>query len=356
MALHGPAAGLEAVSGRHSAYPEDRAMTAANQIIPGDQRAALDTAARLALRAPSALNTQPWRWRVTDDALELRADRDRQLAASDPDGRLLMYSCGTALHHARTSLAADGYRILTERFPDPTDPDLLARVHVVGRQRPDAEAERLRDAIGRRRTDRRPFADTEVPAAALDRIRHAAENEETYLHVVRLDQLSMVAIATVNAAANELADPAYRAEVMSWTHRPRWIRDGVPPEAAVDQVPRRVPLRDHALAGGAGLRPGAGTDHGAAYCVLFGDTDDAAAWLRAGEGLSAVLLTAVAEGLSASPITDPIELTWPRQLLREVLGGVGQPYVVVRLGFPVESDAVPPVPRRAPADVIEHRP
>jgi hypothetical protein len=32
-------------------------MTAADQIIPGDQRVALDTAARHALRAPSALNT-----------------------------------------------------------------------------------------------------------------------------------------------------------------------------------------------------------------------------------------------------------------------------------------------------------
>jgi nitroreductase len=64
-------------------------MTATHDTIPGHQTAALDTAARLAMRAPSALNTQPWRWRVHGDALELRADYDRQLTAVDPEVRLL---------------------------------------------------------------------------------------------------------------------------------------------------------------------------------------------------------------------------------------------------------------------------
>lgn len=325
-------------------------------IFPGDLAAALDTAARLAMRAPSALNTQPWRWRESADGLELRADRDRRLTAVDPDGRLLLFGCGAALHHARLSLAAEGYRILTERFPDPGEPDLLARIRVVGRIPPDAEAERLRNAIPRRRTDRRPYGDIPVPAAALDRIRCAAESEGTSLHVVPLGQMPMLAIATMHAAAAELADPTYRAELTHWTHRPRWLRDGVPPEASVEQVPRRVPLRDHTLADPPGLPAGDGFDRGAAYCILFGDTDGPPAWLRAGEALSAVLLTAVAEGLAAAPISDPVEVAWPRQLLRELLAGMGQPYLVVRIGYPVHPSAVPPVPRRDPAEVIEHTP
>ncbi|MFD0821037.1 nitroreductase, partial [Micromonospora zhanjiangensis] len=44
----------------------------------------LAEAARRALRAPSVFNTQPWRWRIGPDGLELHADRDRQLAATDP--------------------------------------------------------------------------------------------------------------------------------------------------------------------------------------------------------------------------------------------------------------------------------
>jgi len=78
----------------------------------------LEAAAEAALRAPSVFNTQPWRWRVTGDALELSADPDRRLAVTDPDGRLLLISCGTALHHARTALAAAGWSATVERLPD----------------------------------------------------------------------------------------------------------------------------------------------------------------------------------------------------------------------------------------------
>src|SRR5690349_8602977 len=93
---------------------------------------ALARAALTGRKAPSILNSQPWRWRVDGRTLELRADRSRRIAALDPDARLLTVSCGVALHHARTSLAADGVRFRVECLPDPADPDLLAAVTHLG--------------------------------------------------------------------------------------------------------------------------------------------------------------------------------------------------------------------------------
>ena len=49
----------------------------------------LTRAAEVAGKAPSILNTQPWRWVVRDGVARLYADRSRQLRALDPDGRLL---------------------------------------------------------------------------------------------------------------------------------------------------------------------------------------------------------------------------------------------------------------------------
>ena len=60
--------------------------------------------------------------------LELYAVRERQLPATDPQAQLLTLSCGTALHHARVALAAEGWSATVERFPDPADPSLLARL------------------------------------------------------------------------------------------------------------------------------------------------------------------------------------------------------------------------------------
>jgi len=313
----------------------------------------LAEAAQRALRAPSAFNSQPWRWRVDAGVLELYADRTRQLAVTDPDGRLLTLSCGAALHHARVALTAARYQVDVVRFPDSNDPDLIARLRVTGPCEPTDREVALDEAIPDRRTDRRAFGEQPVPPETLARLRAVVEAEGAFLHVVRPDQMPMLAVVTAGAAASEVADPAYRDEVHHWTHRPPWTGDGVPATVAVRQAPRRVMLRDHALGGEAGLEPGGGNDRGAAYTVLFGRDDTPRSWLCAGEALSALLLTAVLEGLSAAPISDAIELAWPRRLMRDLLAGVGQPYLVVRLGVPAESDVLPSVPRRAPDEVIE---
>ncbi|BCB89783.1 Acg family FMN-binding oxidoreductase [Phytohabitans suffuscus] len=313
----------------------------------------LAEAAQRALRAPSAFNSQPWRWRVGGGVLDLYADRTRQLKVTDPDGRLLTLGCGTALHHARVALAAAGHEVEVARFPDPADPDLFATLRVTGSRAPADRDVALDGAIPDRRTDRRAFGERPVPPEALSRLRAAVEAEGAFLHVVRPDQMPMLAVATADAAAIETADPAYRYEVHHWTNRPSWTGDGVPNGVAVRQVPRRVMLRDHALDGEPGLEPGSGNDRGAAYAILFGRDDTPSSWLSAGEALSALLLTAVLEGLAAAPISDTIELAWPRRLMRDLLAGVGEPYLVIRLGVPAESAELPPVPRRAPDDVIE---
>ena len=315
--------------------------------------AALEAAARAALHAPSVFNTQPWRWRVAGETLELYADRDRALQATDPDGRLLMLSCGAALHHARVSLEAAGWTAHVERLPDGGDTDLLARITVAENGPADRRAEQMAGAITSRRTDRRAFGDRAVPEELLNELRRVVEAEGAYLHVVRRDQMPMLATSTARAADAENKDPAYLAEIARWTGRPEGSGDGVPAATAVQQVPRRVPVRDYAPGGTAGLAAGEGFDVGAAYVVVFGLTDRPAEFLRGGEALSALLLTATAEGLATAPLSDTIEVEWPRQLLRGLLADIGEPYLIVRLGYHDATTQLPEAPRRAPGDVIQ---
>jgi hypothetical protein len=283
--------------------------------------------------------------------LELRADRDRQLTSIDPDGHMLLLSCGAALHHARVSLAAAGVEPLVERLPDPADPDLLATVRCGAPLPPDETAARLRAAMPRRRTDRRPYADEPVDDAAVRDLRTAVADAGAYLHLVRPDQLPMLAIAAAQAAAAQVNDAAYRVELARWTHRPVDSGDGVPSATAVPAGPRRVPVRDFAPDGTSALTLGDGTDRGARYLLLFGASDDPADWLRGGEALSALLLTAVDLGLSAAPMSDVVEVPWPRQALRGLLADLGEPYLVVRVGY-ARAEPPPATPRRAADDAI----
>lgn len=315
--------------------------------------AVLEAAARASLQAPSVFNTQPWHWHLTDDTLELSADPARRLDVTDPDGRLSLISCGTALHHARTALAAAGHAVTVDRFPDPARPDLLARIHLGAAVPPDPEAQRMAGAISRRRTDRRAFGDRPVSEAMLTRLRRFVEFEGAYLHVVPQDQVAMLAVSTELAAGTEHDDPAYRAELDRWTSRPQWRGDGVPPATAVQPVPRRVAVRDFTPEGApAGLAPGDGTDRGAAYVIVFGTGDQPADLLSGGEAVSALLLLATAEGLATAPLSEAVEVAWPRQLLRGLLSGIGEPYLAVRLGYPASRTPLSPVPRRGPAEAI----
>ena len=103
----------------------------------------------------------------------------------------------------------------------------------------------------------------------------------------------------------------------------------------------------------AGLSAGPGVDKGAAYVVLFGTSDRRLDLLRAGEALSALLLKATAEGLATAPLSDAIEVSWPRQLLRGLLADVGEPFLVVRLGYLESDQPLPSVPRRDAGGVVE---
>lgn len=321
-------------------------------VTPAEARAALEGAARASLRAPSVFNTQPWIWHLTGDTLALLADPTRRLGVTDAEGRLLLLSCGGALQHARITLAAAGWRTEVQRLPDERRPDLLARIRVTGRAEPDPAAKELADAISRRRTDRRAFGDRKVSEDMLRRLRRLVEAEGAYLHVVPDDRVPELAISVDEAADAEYFDPAYRSELTQWTSRPAWSGDGVPSATAVQPALRRVPVRNFLPDGSAGLLAGADHDEGATFVIIFGEGDRPVDLLHGGEAMSALLLRATADGMSAAPISEAVEVAWPRRLLRGMLSGIGEPYLIVRLGYVDSPEILPVTPRRSVDEVI----
>ena len=77
------------------------------------QPADLAEAVERALRAPSVHNTQPWLWRINPRVIELHADWTRHLAATDPDRRDVLLSCGAALHHLQVALVRQPQSVMS---------------------------------------------------------------------------------------------------------------------------------------------------------------------------------------------------------------------------------------------------
>jgi nitroreductase len=166
----------------------------------------LAAAARAAGHAPSIHNTQPWRWRV-GRTLDLYADRGRQLAVTDPEGRLLTLSCGAALHHAVVALAAEGWRADVVRLPDAAEPNLLARIGAAEPIAVEPSAIRLLQTRSLRHTDRRPVTDREVDPAAVVKVELAVHTAGAALHRLDREQVIDLAGAAAHAQAVESLDP-----------------------------------------------------------------------------------------------------------------------------------------------------
>ena len=313
----------------------------------------LRMAAAQALLAPSVHNTQPWRFVLSADRLDIYADRRRQLRVLDPNGRQLIISCGCALFNARVALASRGHDAVVERFPDPGQPDLLARISLPAESHAPAEIAALDRFIISRQTNRRRYADEPVPADVARRLIDSASAEQALLFPVRSSN-DRLTVARLSQEADRLenADPAYRAELRAWTSDSPGRRDGVP-ALAVPHVTGEsyddIPIRDFDTRGSGSLP--AETRSSLDQCLFLLGTvaDDELSWLRAGEALERAWLEATRLGYVASLFTQPIEISSVRVRLRlEMELGIW-PQLLLRVG---KAPLTAASRRRALSDVL----
>ncbi|WP_216361806.1 nitroreductase [Pseudonocardia sp. N23] len=304
--------------------------------------------------APSLHNTQPWRFHVTPDRLELWADRSRQLHVADPDGRELRIACGAALFNLRLALLGVGVRPLVSVVPDPDRPDLIAVVRRGGTRPASPQVKELLRAVPLRRTNRRPFADAEVATSARYELRRAAIEEGAWLDLVT-DPDIRVELSGLAREAHDLqvSDPEFVAELDAWTGHVAERRDGVPARSGGPLPPPNSTwvFRDFTKGSGA---TGRIYEAEPLIGVLSVHGDGPRQDVRAGEALERVLLTATVHGLAASFLSQLVEVPGARDRVRQLTSGTRPPQVVMRIGHGWPVAATP----RRPLDeiLVEDRP
>jgi nitroreductase len=303
-----------------------------------------------AVAAPSMHNTQPWRFQVqrATRTIELHADPARKLQYSDPRGRAVHIACGAALFNLRLAAAVARREPVVRLLPDPGQELLLATVGLAGSHHEQPAERELHAAITRRHTNRGPFSGRPVPPGVLAELTAAAELEGAVLHILDHDETFRVLSLVQDAERDQLADPAYRAELAQWAGGAR-DREGIPDSAVGPRSPdSATPVRD--------FTPGRPvpvsyawfeeTPQLAVLSVQFGEKAD---WLRAGQALQRVLLTATNRGIAATPLTQPLE-TADAWLVRDPRSGTEQPQMILRIGYGLP---VPRSPRRPVPEVLD---
>jgi hypothetical protein len=314
----------------------------------------LQQAASRAALAPSVHNTQPWRFSVTGDSLEIRSDMMRRLKVLDPRARQLTISCGCALFNARVAIAAAGFEPIVTRFPDPESPDLLARVSV-GDPRTWVPIGALDTAIDDRRTNRRAFALEPVPASVVHDLVVAARSENGYLVPITTPE-HLASTAELSRLADRIQgdDPDYLAELRAWTTDDPRRRDGVqaatvPYAGVLSDVHDEVPIRSFDVRGMGWLPSSSHSDSTQCLVLLAAVDDDVEWWLRTGEALERVWLELTRHGYAASPLTQVVETVQTRERLRAALEIDLCPQILLRVGLAPQAMQTP---RRHPSEVM----
>ncbi|WP_236652003.1 Acg family FMN-binding oxidoreductase [Streptacidiphilus neutrinimicus] len=304
--------------------------------------------------APSLHNSQPWRFRATEDRRGLLVDRDpsRAVPVTDPTGRALHVSIGAALLNLRVAAASLGLETRLRLLPDPAQPDLVAalafdRPPPGAGPHPDAE---LYPAIAERHSSRQPFTNRDVPERLVGELMAAADHEGTVLAVLEEAETRRVLALTTDAERRTAADLTREAETRGWVRVEAPATDGIPVEA-LGPLDRdaRVPVRSftghppHAVPASARFEP---LPQLATFTTPH---DDRSAWVRTGMALERVWLLATLNGLRCSVLHQAVE--WPdtRWQLRDPETGPGYVQIILRLGYGPPGAVTP---RRPVAEIL----
>jgi len=307
--------------------------------------------------APSSHNTQPWRFRIVDDRLDILADTRRHLPVIDRERRQLMMSCGCALFNARVAVRAMGYRDeVSVMLVDSDHPEHLATLRLGERLVSNDADLALMHAIAMRRTNRKRYLDRPVSAAIADTLIATAELNGAWMVRLTPEQKATIASLVSEADRLQFSDPAFLHELGSWlTPFASRRKDGIPFVEKEYGSGMPFALMRAMRSPHLGERVASHEEAsllGSPFVVVLGiDTDDPADWLRCGEALEAVLLHATHLGLSAAFLNQCLEVPELRGRVVSAIDRAGYPQTVLRFGYPAEP-VDHPAPRRDISDVL----
>jgi hypothetical protein len=183
--------------------------------------------------APSIHDTQPWRFRVTDELIEVHGHPDRMLWVADPRGRALHLSCGAALFNLRLAIRMLGAKPLVWPLPDPEGkPTLLASVELAPGRPPTSDERTMFETIYQRHTSRAPFSERPIPESVRLPLEQEAACEFAVFRMLNSSDASAVLDLAATAEQELAADFSHRVELGRWIGTEG--NDGIPSDEQVE--------------------------------------------------------------------------------------------------------------------------
>jgi len=312
---------------------------------------------RYAILAPSSHNTQPWKFYVGDDYIDVYADLSRKLTYSDPSGRMLYTAIGCAVSNMKIAATYFGLHAAIVYNPKLTDslPKHIATLRFT-EDTPNRTFQTLLAAITSRASYRGKYSKERIPENLLDALRNR-NSQEPSLHLdffsKNTEKESLASIAS-EGMRSKMSLKEFRGELADWVRNNLTRKnDGMPGSGhgmklAISILAPFI-LRHVDVSKKEQEKTIKRVQNFPAIGVISSDTDNALSWIKSGELLQELLLSLQAEDMGASIMAAPVEDTPSREKLQTYTSAA---FPQIFFGFGYRTKSFPHSPRRPLEEVL----
>jgi len=290
---------------------------------------------RYATLAASGHNTQPWKFVIQDNAIEIHPDAARQLPAVDPNDRELWISLGCALENLLVAARAAGY------MPEVTYPDAADFIRI-GLTTNTPQGGPLFDAIPLRQNTRSEYDGQPIKVADLDQVQAVPLEPGVALRFVNTPvDIAKVREYVDQGNLSQYADKAFVDELIHWVRFnkkdalasldglysrasgspevPRWLGQmfvaGTQPQQQADADAKKLLSSSGAV-------------------LVASESDGKTAWVRTGQVYERMALTMTSLNIKSAFLNQPIEVATVRSQFQTAMDlGRSLPQLLVRYGY-----------------------
>lgn len=291
---------------------------------------------RYATLAANGHNTQPWRFHVEGNVIDIRPDLSRATPVVDPDNHHLYVSLGCSAENLLIAATATGRpgQLETEAGG--------ARIRY-SFSRAEARPHPLLAAVPLRQSTRAEYDGRPVPAVDMEALRQSAETPGVRL-ILLSDRARIGQVRDLIVAGNDaqLADAAFVAELKRWLRfNPRSAMasgDGLFSATSGNPVLPdflgRIAFDTVFAAGADSDKYARQIDSSAGIAIFLAEREDEAHWIAVGRACQRFALAATASGLKHALVNQPVEVARLRPELAALIGEGGmRPDIVMRFGY-----------------------
>ncbi|WP_300702627.1 nitroreductase [Bacteroides sp.] len=292
---------------------------------------------RLASKAPSGHNTQPWRFRISDDEITILPNYKVALPVVDPDNRELFISLGCAVENLFIASEHLGYKAqINSCYPKRITINLIRASGI--------QDNPLFAQIEKRQTNRDLYNGKRISEETLEKIKSIRKETKVQLYIFEKENAIAQTIKEYIKEGNKIQmnDKPFKTELLSWmrfnTKQVERTQDGLSYQVfGSPALPQCIakPIVSMFLKPNPQNKSDIKKIDSSSHLVVFtACANTFKEWINSGRTLQRFLLKLTEEGISCAFMNQPCEVETLVPKLQSALSvNAEYPTILLRIGY-----------------------